>query len=66
MENATVVTPAGDISYFQNLSSTTGVRQIESENAPTVIYDLKGSRLDRTTGLAKGIYIINNKKMVVR
>ena len=66
MENATVVTPAGDISYFQNLSSTTGVRQIESENAPTFIYDLKGSQLDRTTGLAKGIYIINNKKMVVR
>ena len=68
IENVTVATPTGEIAYYQTLSATTGIEQIESENGngTAVIYDLKGNRLNNSKALNKGIYIVNGKKAVVR
>ena len=68
IENVTVATPTGETAYYQTLSATTGIEQIESENGngTAVIYDLKGNRLNNSKALNKGIYIVNGKKAVVR
>jgi len=68
IENVTVATPTGETVYYQTLSATTGIEQIESENGngTAVIYDLKGNRLNNSKALNKGIYIVNGKKAVVR
>ena len=52
---------------------TTGIRAITPDNGETAVYTLDG-RLVRTaangskalSGLAKGIYVINNKKIVLK
>jgi hypothetical protein len=64
IENVTVATPTGETTYFQTLSATTGIEQIENENGAVVIYDLKGNRLNSGKALNKGIYIINGKKTI--
>ena len=66
IENVTVATPTGETAYYQTLSATTGIEQIENENGTAVIYDLKGNRLNSEKALDKGIYIVNGKKTVVR
>ena len=66
IENVTVAMPTGETAYYQTLSATTGIEQIENENGAVVIYDLKGNRLNSGKALNKGIYIINGKKTVVR
>ncbi len=46
-------------------TTLTGIRDISTEgNAPKVIYDLLGRRVERVT--KTGIYIVNGKKMVIR
>lgn len=46
-------------------TTLTGIRDINAEgNAPKVIYDLQGRRVERVT--KTGIYIVNGKKMVIR
>ena len=59
-----VVTPMGDTEYCETMPGTTGVRPIEDENAPAVIYNLKGNRIDNAK--EKGVYIINNKKYIAK
>ena len=66
IENVTVAMPTGETAYYQTLSATTGIEQIEKENGTAVIYDLKGNRLNSGKALDKGIYIVNGKKTVVR
>lgn len=66
IENVTVATPTGETAYYQTLSATTGIEQIDNENGAVVIYDLKGNRLNSGKALNKGIYIVNGKKTVVR
>ncbi|MBR1879889.1 MAG: leucine-rich repeat domain-containing protein [Prevotella sp.] len=66
IENVTVATPTGETAYYQTLSATTGIEQIENENGTAVIYNLKGNRLNNEKALNKGIYIVNGKKTVVR
>ena len=66
IENVTVATPTGETVYYQALSATTGIEQIENKNGTVVIYDLKGNRLNSGKALNKGIYIVNGKKAVVR
>ena len=66
IENVTVATPTGETAYYQTLSATTGIEQIDNENGTAVIYDLKGNRLYDGKALNKGIYIVNGKKAVVR
>ena len=66
IENVTVATPTGKTAYYQTLSATTGIEQIENKNGTVVIYDLKGNRLNSGKALNKGIYIVDGKKAVVR
>ena len=66
IENVTVATPTGETAYYQTLSATTGIEQIDNENGTAVIYDLKGNCLYDGKALNKGIYIVNGKKAVVR
>ena len=64
VENVMVVTPMGDAEYCETMPGTTGVRPIEDENTPAVIYNLKGNRIDNAK--EKGVYIINNKKYIAK
>ena len=66
IENVTVATPTGETAYYQTLSATIGIEQIENENGTAAIYNLKGNRLNNEKALNKGIYIVNGKKTVVR
>lgn len=52
-------------------ASFTGIKQIElSNDKPATIYDLKGNVVRKnattTNGLRSGVYIINNKKVIVK
>lgn len=47
----------------QARKNTERLRSTEA-NAPKVIYDLQGRRVERVT--KTGIYIVNGKKMVIR
>lgn len=63
----------GDVTYEfgwkdGNFTLYDGIRPISGEN-PGDIYDIQGRKVARTSdiqGLAKGIYIVNGKKIVVR
>ena len=66
IENVTVATPTSETAYYQTLSTTTGIEQIENENGTAVIYDLKGNRLNSGKALNKGIYIVNGKKSIMK
>lgn len=53
------------------ISATTGINEIEvSNDKPATIYDLKGNTIRKnatsTEGLSKGVYIIDNKKVIVK
>lgn len=67
-DNILFVTPQGEAAHFNGstLNMTTGIREIiRTDNAQ--IYDLSGRRLVMKSGqLPKGVYIINNKKVVIK
>jgi hypothetical protein len=52
-----------------NITSTSGINEISAEK-PATVYDLKGNQIRKNAtsveGLAKGVYIINNKKVIVK
>lgn len=47
-------------------SSSTAIQQVESRQQPTVVYILSGRKVTSSQHLPKGIYIINNKKVVIK
>ncbi|MBO7115507.1 MAG: hypothetical protein J6V87_00470 [Prevotella sp.] len=54
-----------------NITATTGINEVElSNDKPATIYDLKGNTIRKnatsTEGLSKGVYIIDNKKVIVK
>ena len=49
---------------FRFEGGTTGVENVEVENAVNVIYDLTGRRVEAIT--APGIYVVNGKKVLVK
>ena len=49
---------------FRFEGGTTGVENVEVENASNVIYDLAGRRVEAIT--APGIYIVGGKKVLVK
>ena len=61
---AYLVTDANDAHEFYKLDLTAvGIEEIESENTPNEVYDLSGRRVIKP---AKGLYIINGKKVLVK
>jgi len=64
IESVIVAKPTGDTDNYQTLPMSTGIQQIVKGNAPMVIYDLKGNRLDTRIKLGKGVFIINGKKTI--
>ena len=56
--------PAAYYSFRFEGEGTTGVENVEVENASNVIYDLAGRRVEAIT--APGIYIVNGKKVLVK
>ena len=66
MKDMIVVTPTGDIAYYETASATTDIRMIENGHTPAVIYDLKGRRIDSAKKPDSGVYIINNKKYIAK
>lgn len=52
------------VSYVFDIKDSTGVSQVETEDAMTTIYDLYGRKLKNAS--APGIYIINGEKKMVR
>ena len=50
--------------YGFDWAGTTGIENVEVENASNVIYDLTGRRVETIT--APGIYIVNGKKVLVK
>ncbi len=59
-------TPA-DVEF--KIGNTTGINEISAEK-PATVYDLKGNQVRKNAtsveGLSKGVYIINNKKVIVK
>ncbi len=49
---------------FDGSKVTTGIDNVESENAAKVIYDLTGRKIENIT--KAGIYIVNGKKVLVK
>ena len=50
-----------EVKVYHLGDTATGIQMAESENAPAVIYNLAGQRLNRAQ---KGIFIVNGKKEV--
>ncbi len=66
VDNVIFVTPEGKASSFNGntLTMVTGIQSVTDEQSEH-IYDLSGQKLDKKNRrFAKGIYIINNKKVV--
>jgi hypothetical protein len=52
---------------LQGVVNATGIESIMvNETAKSVIYDLQGRRMNEGSALRPGIYIINNKKVVIK
>lgn len=70
IHNAIFVTPQGVITYFNDIDledGITSVRRIMSTNDDQSVYDLLGRKVQTKDGhLPKGIYIINNKRVVIK
>ncbi len=56
----------GDSELATGIKDITTVTDDAETNEPTVIYDLGGRRIDNVSGLQKGIYIVNGKKIYIR
>ena len=68
IDNIKFVTPQGESVYFSasQKGSTTGIREIDA-GQDEIIYDMSGRRVNTTReNLPKGIYIVNNTKVVIR
>lgn len=56
--------PAHDISYTANLES--GISSPLSNTNTTIIYDINGRIVQDTQNLAKGLYIVNGRKVLLK
>ncbi len=68
VDNIKFVTPQGEPVYFSisQMGSATGIKEIDIDR-DEVVYDMSGRRVSTThENLPKGIYIINNKKVVIK
>ena len=69
IHNAMFVTPQGEVTYFNDTeieSGITGIRPVIASDSESV-YDLLGRKVQTKDGrLPKGVYIINNKRVVIK
>ena len=68
IDNILFVTPMGEVVRFgsHQLDMTTGIQSVTHSQAGQ-IYDLSGQRLNmKREQLPKGVYIINNQKVVIK
>lgn len=69
IHNAMFVSPQGEVTYFNDTeieSGITGIRPVIASDSESV-YDLLGRKVQTKDGhLPKGIYIINNKRVVIK
>lgn len=69
IHNAMFVSPQGEITYFNDNeieSGITGIRPVIASDSESA-YDLLGRKVQTKDGrLPKGIYIINNKRVVIK
>ena len=69
IHNAMFVSPQGEATYFNDTdieSGITGIRPVIASDSESV-YDLLGRKVQTKDGrLLKGIYIINNKRVVIK
>lgn len=56
--------PANSAGYRFDLDGTTGITEVETNDADAVIYDLTGRRVQSMS--RAGIYIVNGKKVLVK
>ena len=66
IENVIAALPLGETRSFNGGQMTTNIQQIESDGGSTVVYDLKGNRMNGSRGQRKGVYIVNGKKVIVK
>ena len=69
IHNAMFVTPQGEVTYFNDNEIENGITGIRPVMAPDSesVYDLLGRKITTKGGrLPKGVYIINNKRVVVK
>ena len=67
MRDMIVALQNGETERYQgHYGGMTGIREFENEATPTIIYDLKGNRIEGSHELKNGLYIINGKKVVVK
>ena len=69
IRNAMFVTPQGEVTYFNDNEIENGITGIRPVMAPDSesVYDLLGRKITTKGGrLPKGVYIINNKRVVVK
>lgn len=69
LSNILFVTPAGKKTFFgyETMDMTTGIDAMVTEQEKKTIYDLSGRRVEKHQGqLAKGVYIINGKKVMIK
>ena len=66
IENIIVAQPTGETQSYSGGQMTTNIQQIESDGGSTIVYDLKGNRMNGNRGLKKGVYIVNGKKVIVK
>ena len=67
MQDVVVALQNGETERYQgHYSGSTGIHKLENQETPTIIYDMKGNRIDCSHGLKNGLYIINGKKVVVK
>ena len=67
IDNIRFVTPEGEKVLFSvsHENSATSIKEIVKEQE-AVIYDLSGRKFTVSENLPKGVYIINNKKVVIK
>lgn len=63
--------PAKDIVLYARFNALTGINSIKANSASVIVYNLNGMKVaelvkDDIKNLPKGLYLINNKKIVVK
>ena len=70
-ENVPTSMPENDIVLYAKFNAVTGINSVKANSASIIVYNLNGMKVaelakDDIKNLPKGLYLINNKKIVVK